>query len=110
MYNFGCIVNLEPMVIYEMLEEDLLDGLPADQPEFIKLLAREDIIGEKTRRKMNMPNQTRAKCAASVLHEFNTSPFPDEKFYKLLSVMKEYKHGLPTLVQKMEAYLDPGTY
>ena len=104
------VVNHEPKVIYEMLEEDLLNGLPANQPEFIKLLAREDIIGEKTRRKMNMPNQTRANCAASVLQEFNASPFPDEKFYKLLSVMKEYKHGLQTLVQEMEAYLDPGTY
>ena len=103
-------MNEEPKVIYPRLEKDLLYGLPADQPEFVKLLAREGIIGEKTRRKMNMPNQIRATCAASVLQEFYTSPFPDEKFYKLLSVMKECKHDLQTLVQQIEAHLDPGTH
>lgn len=91
-------------------EEKLLYGLPADRPEFFMLLVREDIIGEKARKKMNMPNQTRAHCAASVLQEFDTSPFPNEKFHKLLLVMKEYKHGMEILAQEIETHLDPGKY
>ena len=102
------VVNHEPEVVYMRLEEKLLNGLPADQPGFIKLLANEGIIGEKARKKMNMPNKTRASCAAAVLHEFNTSPFPNEKFYKLLSVMKQYKHGMEILAEEIETHLDPG--
>ena len=104
------VVKDEPKVVYERFEERLLDSLPADQPEFIKLLEKENIVGEKTRRKINTANQKRNVCAACVLQEIDTLPFPNEKFYKLLSVMKEYGHGLETLVLEIEAYLDPGMY
>ena len=102
------VVKDEPNVVYERFEERLLDSLPADQPEFIKLLEKENIVGEKTRRKINTANQKRNVCAACVLQEIDTLPFPNEKFYKLLSVMKEYRHGLQALVQEIELYLDPG--
>ena len=104
------IVNHEPKEIYVMFETKLSNSLPADQPDFIKLLERVDLIGERNKRKMNAPNQTRAGCAACVLHEIDASTFSNEKFYKLLSVMKEYGHGLGTLVQEIETYLDPGMY
>ena len=104
------IVNHEPKEIYMKFERKLLDSLPADQPDFIKLLERKEIIGEKNKKKMNAPNQTRAGCAGCVLQEIDASTFCDEKFYKLLSVMKEYGHGMETLVLEIEAYLDPGMY
>ena len=103
------IVNYEPKEIYMKFERNLLYSLPANEPDFIKLLERKELIGKKNKKKMNVPNQTRAGCASCVLQEIDASTFSDEKFYKLLSVMKEYGHGLETLVLKMEAHLDPGT-
>ena len=103
--------NYTPEQIYLNFKESLLNTLPADQPNFIALLERNDIIGKETKRKMDLPDQTRAGHAASVLNEIDTSPsFSDEKFRKLLSVMKEYKNNLETLAQEIEIYLDPGIY
>ena len=76
----------------------LIATLPTDQSDFIALLERNDIIGKETKRKMYLPGQTSTVHVASVLNEINVSPsFCDEKFYKLLSVMKEYKHNVETL-------------
>ena len=107
MQNFG-VVKDEPKVVYERFEKRLLDSLPADQPEFIKLLEKEGVVGEKTRRKINTANQKGDICAPYVLQEIDISPFPKEKFNKLLSVMKGYKHDLQALVQEVEDHLDPG--
>ena len=97
--------------IYLKFEKILLVRLPMDQPDFTALLERDDIIGKETKKKIDLPNQTRAGHAASVLNEVYTSPsFSDEKFFKLLSVMKEYKHDLETLAQEIENHLDPGIY
>ena len=63
MYVILVVVKDEPKVIYKRFERRLLINLPADQPDFIKLLEREDLIGEKSKRKMNTPNQTRGGCA-----------------------------------------------
>ena len=98
----------EPMVIYKRFAEKLLDSLPADQPKFVELLENENLIGEENKRKMNAPNQTTRGCAACVLQEINAVPFSDEKFYKLLSVMEEYKHGLEKIVQEIRSHLNPG--
>ena len=104
-------MNYTPKEIYLRFEKSLLEYLPTDQPDFIALLGRDDIIGKETKRKMDLPGQTRAGHAASVLNEIYTSPsFSDEKFYKLLSVMKEYKNNLETLAQEIENHLDPGIY
>ena len=104
-------VNYSPKELYPHFEKNFQDELPVDQPQFIELLSREDVIGEESRKKINMPNQTKASCIASILQEIETSlSDSDEKFYKLLAVMKEYKHGLEKLAQKIEKYLDPGTY
>ena len=100
-----------PKEVYQRFENQLLNKLPADEPDFITLLERDDIISKETKRKMDFPGQTRAGHAASVLNEIDTSPsFYDEKFYKLLSVMKEYKHDLETLAQEIENHLDPGIF
>ena len=107
MQNFG-LVKDEPKVVYERFEKRLLDCLPADQPEFIKLLEKEGVIGEKTRRKINTANEKGDICTPYVLWEIDTSPFPIEKFNKLLSVMKGYKQDLQALVQEVEDHLDPG--
>ena len=101
------IVYFEPEEIYKKFEEALLKSLPADKPEFIEQLGG-DFVGEKNRRKMNAPNQTRAGRAACVLQEIDTTPFHDEKFYKLLSAMKDDKHDLEILVQQIESHLKPG--
>ena len=103
--------NFEPKELYKKLERRFRNELPADQQEFIKLLEREGIIGEKNKRKMNAPNQIKAVRLGVILQEIEASlSDSDEKFYKLLKVMREYNHGLETLVQKIENYLDPGTY
>ena len=106
------VVNYEPKEIYERFERRLRNSLMKnenssneDQREFIKLLERADLINEKKRRKMNSPNHG---CTALILKEIDTTPFPDEKFHRLLFVMKEFDHGLKTLAQKIEANLDPG--
>ena len=104
-------MNYTVKEIYLKFEKSLLERLPTDQPDFIALLERDDIIGKETKKKINLPDQTRAGYAASVLNEINTSPsFSDEKFLKLLLVMKEYKHDLETLAQEIESHLDPGIY
>ena len=102
------VVKDEPKVVFKRFKNNLLDNLPADKPEFIKLLEKKDIVGEKSRRKLNTPNQKRIVYAGCVLQEIDTLEFSDEKFYKLLSIMKENNNGLQTLVQEIEAYLDPG--
>ena len=104
-------VNYTPKELYTFFEKKFQDEFPIDQPQFIELLEREGIIGEKKKRIMNKPNQPKAVLIALILQEIETSlSDSDEKFYKLLSVMKEYKHGLETLAHKIEKYLDPGTY
>ena len=105
-------MNPEPAGVYKDFEQELLDKLPADQQKFKDLLQRDQIIGEKTVKEINEPNQTRLDCAAIILQEIDISPpnFPDEKFYNLLSVMEEYNNGLETLAQKIKCHLDPGIY
>ena len=104
-------MNYTTKEIYLKFEKSLFDRLPTDQPDFISLLERDDIIGKKTKKKMDLPDQTRAGHAASVLNEIDkSSSFSDQKFYKLLSVMKEYKHDLETLAEEIESYLDPGMH
>ena len=103
--------NNTPKKIYLKFKKSLLNRLPTDQPDFIALLEREDIIGKETKRKMDLSYQTRAGYAALVLNEIDTwLSFSDGKFRKLLLVMKEYKHGLETLAQEIENQLDPGIY
>ena len=104
------VVNYEPKKIYERFEGKLRDSLPTKQSEFIKLLEREDLINEKNREETpdwNTDVYTDA-CPAWILEEIDTTPFPDEKFRRLLSVMKKFNHGLETLAQEIEAHLDPG--
>ena len=113
-FNFVMILaaeNFEPKEIYQRFENQLLNELPADEPEFIALLERDDIIGEKAKKKMSFPDQTRRGLAASIVQEIDTSPsFSDDKFYKLLSVMKEYKNDLEILAQEIVTHLNPGLY
>ena len=113
-FNFVMIlaaVNCEPKEVYLRFENRLLNELPADDPNFIKLLKKNNIIGEKAKSKMGFPDQTRRGLAASIVQEIDISPsFSDDKFRKLLSVMTKYKHGLEILAQEIEIHLNPGMY
>ena len=104
---FLATVNYTPKKLYTFFEKKFQDEFPVDQPQFIELLEREDIIDEKNK---TMSKQPKSRLAL-ILQEVETSlSNSDEKFYKLLLVMKEYKHGLKKLAQKIESYLDPGIY
>ena len=79
---------------YKRFEKELLDGLKlsADQPEFITLLEEKDIISEKTKKNLNMPNQIEGVHATYIMEEIQESlPVSDKKFNDLLSVMIDYK-------------------
>ena len=96
--------------IYQMFEKDLLEKLPADQPKFIAELVKENIIGEDTKKKMDMYEQTKIVRAVPIVEEIEGSlATSDEKFLKLAAVMKKYK-GLETLAGKIENCFDPGIY
>ena len=100
------VVNImEPKEAYKEFENDLLEQLPADQPEFILLLEKEGVIDGEAKKEMN----TQDENICVILEEIEKSLLVShEKFYKLLSAMKEYNHGVETLAQKIENYLDPG--
>ena len=94
-----------------MFEKDLLEKLPADQPEFITLLEKEKIIDEDIKKKMDMYEQTKMVRAVPIVEEIERSVSnSDEKFRKLASVMKNYNEDLKTLAEKIENRLDPGIY
>jgi len=102
------VSNMKPKEAFQLFENELLSQLPADQPKFIELLEKEGVIsgGAKKKLSVNYGNKPGC-CAAIILMEVENS---DEKFYKLLSVMKEYNHSVKMLAQKIENNLDPGTY
>ena len=94
-----------------MFEEDLLEKLPADQPEFIALLENEKIIDEDIKKKMDMYEQTKIVRAVPIVEEIERSiSTSDEKFRKLTSVMKHYNDDLKKLAEKIENRFDPGIY
>ena len=102
-----------PKEAYKGFEQQLLESLKlaADQPDFIELLNEKDIISEKTKKNLDMPNQPKNVRAALILEEIRESfSVSNEKFGNLLLVMKDYKHGLETLAQKIQKNLDPSMY
>ena len=104
-------VKCSPKEVYQRFENRLLNELPADDQNFIKLLKSNNIIGEKAKKKLEFSDQTSRGLAASILQEIDTSPsFSDEKFDQLLLVMKEHKNGLEILAQEIDTHLNPGTY
>ena len=106
------VVNImEPKQAYEKFENELLKQLPADQPEFITLLEREGVIDGEAKKRMNVKNRNKAVRTVVILEEIEKSLcVSHEKFYKLLSAMKEYNHGVETLAEEIENHLDPSTY
>lgn len=102
------LVKCTPKEVYDRFEDKLLNKLPADKPEFIALLERDDIIGKETKAKLDFQDQSGRGLVASIVQVIDTLPtFSDDKFYKLLSVMKEYKNGLEILAQEIETHLNP---
>ena len=101
---------MNPTKAYETFEKELLERLklPANQPEFIALLEEKDIISEKTKKNLDMPNQIEGVHAVYILEEIQESlSVSDKKFNDLLSVMIDCKNGLETLAQKIKNHLDP---
>ena len=95
--------------IYQMFEKDLLEKLPADQPEFIAELVKENIINEDTEKKINMYEQTKIVCAVPIVEEIEESlSTSDRKLRKLAALMKKYSDGVDTLAEKIENHFDPG--
>ena len=102
-----------PKKAYKEFEAQLLESLKfaADQPDFIELLKEKDIISEKTKKNLDMPNQPEGVRAALILEEIRESfSVSNEKFGNLLLVMNDYDHGLETLAQKIQKNLDPSMY
>ena len=104
--------NKTPKQAYEDAENDLIEQLPTDQSEFIALLEREGVIDdEELRNEMNVTNHVKYHRTVAILEHIRESfSASNDKFYKLLSAMKKYNHGLEKLALKIENYLDPGTY
>ena len=100
---------MTPKEAYEKFEAGLLNQLPADQPDFIALLAKENVISGEAKKKINVRLGNRLGCAAVILTEIEESvPKCGKKFYKLLSIMKQYSHGMKILAEEIENNLDPG--
>ena len=52
------VVNImEPKEAYEKFENDLLEQLPADQPEFILLLEKKGVIDGEAKKEMNTQDE-----------------------------------------------------
>ena len=111
-YNWPTANHMGPKEAYEKFQRELQERelqetlkWAADQPKFIELLKEKNIISEKTKKNLDMPNQIEGMRLAYILEEIRESL--SEKFEDFLSVMIDYKHGLETLAQKIENHLDP---
>ena len=103
---------MEPDKVLLYFNDELLN-LPVDDPKFINLLQRHDIIYGETVRKIKLTNQTQADRSQIITNEIeNSLSYSNNKFYKFLKLMEEYNHGLEVLAEKMEGKLKrkPGTY
>ena len=111
--NSTTVNIMEPKEAYERFENELLELLPSDQPEFIAQLEGKGVIDAEDRKKMNVTNHSdyKASCTAVILENIEESlTASDEKFYALLDVMEEYKNGLDSLALKIKNHLDPSMY
>lgn len=104
--------NMRPKRAYEDAENDLIEQLPTDQPEFISLLEMEGVIVGELKNEMNVKKHVKYHRTVAILEDIreSLSVSNDDKFYKLVSAMKKYNHELEKLALKIENQLDPGTY
>ena len=103
---------MEPKVVtvFKMFDKTLVGKLPVDQPEFMALIDRENIISEEVKKRMNSTNRSKDIRADVIVGEIEKSLPDREKIDKLFVVMKEYNHGLEKLAQEIENHLDPCMY
>ena len=98
------------VTVFKMFDKDLVKKLPVDQPEFMALIDRENIISEEARKRMNSTNRSKDIRADVIVGEIEKSLPGCDKIDKLFVIMKEYKHGLEKLAQEIENHLDPSTF
>ena len=98
------------VTVFDKFDKILVEKLPVDQPEFMALIDRENIISEEAKKRMNSTNRSKDIRADVIVGEIEKSLPGREKIDKLLVIMKEYKHGLEKLAQEIENHLDPSTY
>ena len=100
---------MELQAIYDKFEKDLLEMLPADEPDFISLLEKEKIIGGEAIKKMSVYNRTKKIRAVAIVEEIEKSiSVSNAKLLKLASIMKNYSDSLKDLAEKIENHIDPG--
>ena len=97
---------MESAEVLKQYSVELL-SLPVDQPVFIGLLNKQNLLPGNTKAKITTlcRQQTKEDAAQYLVDQIESSlAISDDSFDKLISVMKQYKHGgMEKLANEMQS-------